>query len=528
MTNFFNDELKHYIFAAFVGSAISIAFPPYKFGFVAYIALIPLLIYGESGTLKKALYTGYWWGFGYQTSIMFWILNSTIEGGLLTFFYLPIYTGLALFLYRWTYMKLGNKAMFLFPFIWTSIEYFRSLSAFSFTWTSIGNTQSYFIYLIQFIDITGIKGVTFFICIVNVIVYIIYISLKDKTLSDGSKIKVVAGYSTLMLLVFLIPIAYSNYKLSQGLDDYKKVKISMIQGHIDTDDKEDPDYIETNYKIYEQLTKDTISYNPDLIVWPETATSTHIRTSTRYNMWLKRIIRNAKVPLLTGTLDHEYVDKEDKKEIRFYNSAVLFKQASDRGSWYEKIKLVPFGEWFPYEDKIPFVSGLDFGVANFSPGSEYDVFEIPIKDKTEKSGTNAEEISKVKFSPLICFESSLSGFVREFVKNGAEMLIVITNDNWFGRTSSSFQHAQFAALRAIENRVGVAHCSNSGISVISDPYGRITSRSNFWAREVLNGEVYYKSPNTKNSFFVEYGEVFSMVIFALTLFSLIGVVFVKP
>jgi len=153
---------------------------------------------------------------------------------------------------------------------------------------------------------------------------------------------------------------------------------------------------------------------------------------------------------------------------------------------YDKIHLVPFGERIPYDDVFPFLGKVDFGQANFGTGKERTVFHL----------------NDDKFSVLVCFESIFPELVRSFKVEGANFFVNITNDEWFGRSAAPYQHAYMAVFRAVENRASIARCANTGISMLIDPWGRVTLKSGLFTREAPVGRIKLVSGET---FFTRHG-----------------------
>jgi len=164
----------------------------------------------------------------------------------------------------------------------------------------------------------------------------------------------------------------------------------------------------------------------------------------------------------------------------------------DRLQEYSKMHLVPFSERLPFQGVFPFLKGLNFGQADFSPGTEYSLFHI------------GEE----KFAVLICFESIFPNLVREFARRDVGFLVNITNDAWFGKTSAPFQHARIAVFRAIENRLGIARCANTGVSMFVDPYGRVSGETAIYTRGISIGKV---GSSQEKTFYSRYGDVFARI-----------------
>ncbi len=507
-------NLKTYGSALISGIILSFSFPPFPLGFIAYISLIPIFFWIKQGSISHHFRLGYIWGFGFQTSLLFWIFNSDITGAIMTCLFVPLYSGLLFMISRFLFQRYRQYSIIIFPLLWTSIEYLRSIGVLGFIWMSLAYTQTYYLPLIQFSEITGMFGVTFLICLINVIIYFLSDSVFRMVRKEFSLKRAVTVTTVLLFILSALvvtPLIYGMKKSNIGIDSHNTIKVSLIQGHIDMDQKIDAKFKDNNFRIYQDLTERAVAeYSPDLVVWPETATASYLRNDFKYINWLRRIVRMVNTPLLTGSLDFELIRSESGNYFKQYNSAVYFRGPRSTGEWYAKIVLVPFGEWFPYEDKFRIFQNLDFGQANFTPGNEYSIFSLGSEIVEPDSTVSVQENSlnePVNFSAAICYESIFPGFIRKFCEKGSQMIIVVSNDNWFGRTSALYQHSQYAVFRAIENRIGVANCSNSGISSIIDPYGRVTEESNIWEREYLNGKLFYRDAEDELTFYTENGDL---------------------
>jgi apolipoprotein N-acyltransferase len=245
------------------------------------------------------------------------------------------------------------------------------------------------------------------------------------------------------------------------------------------------------------MTRKAALQKPDLIVWPETATACYLRHRFVYLNWLKYLADNLNLFILTGSLD--YVRKDSSK-TRNYNAVFLLRPGSWQIDSYYKMRLVPFSERVPFVEVLPFLEKwalkVSGDVGDYSTGDSVVVFQFV------SSGSG--EIHR--FSAHICFESVFPYLVARFVRKGAEFLVVITNDGWFGNTSGPRQHAQIAVFRAIENRRWVARCANTGISEFIDPYGRITDKAGWNQPAILTREI---QPLTELTLFTRYPWFFS-------------------
>ena len=524
MKHYFYDLIRHYLPAVIAGALVSVAFPPYPFGFAAYFGLIPLLYWSRTGTLKQAFKTGYWWGFGFHTAGLYWIIIGTALGGVMSLLYLPLYSGVTLLLFRWLYKRYGMLFFIMFPFIWTAIEYLRGLGVLGFPWMSIAYTQSYYPVLIQYIEYTGVYGVTFWICSINVVLFLLFDHFRKRKLYLNVRglvrEKRVLYYFVILIALIISPWIYGRSVMKSGKWIQNDVTVSLIQGNVDMNDKANAELLDPSFRLYEKLSLIAAQDNPDLIVWPETAAVTYLKLYEKYDRWMRRILVETNTPILTGSIDYVPEEINGVRTFKTYNAAVFFQNELSEGVWYGKSKLVPFGEWFPYEDRFPILRNLNFGQGSFTPGRKFTILSLyrnKLGDTLAEMSPENGENEPVNYAVSICFESVFPDFIQKFTKKGAQFLVVITNNNWFGNTSSSYQHAQFSVFRAIENRLGIAHCSNSGISILIDPYGRVTDKSGVFVEDILTGKVNYRGQDVTPPFYTRNGDKFSQSVLAVSL-----------
>ena len=222
----------------------------------------------------------------------------------------------------------------------------------------------------------------------------------------------------------------------------------------------------------------------------------------RYQPLILKIAEETGAHLLFGSPSHDWV----KGKVKYYNSAYLLSPQGKVVGKYDKIHLVPFGEYVPLSGLLFFLESLS-GVGNLSPGKTVQNLHFPQGD----------------FGVLICFEIIFPNLCRKFVKAGAQFLVTITNDAWFGRTSAPYQHLSMATFRAVENRVSIARAANTGISAFIDAKGEIRKRSDIFVRETLVGHI---NPKIEGTFYTRYGDVFALVSSAIA-FLLILLAYLK-
>jgi apolipoprotein N-acyltransferase len=204
-----------------------------------------------------------------------------------------------------------------------------------------------------------------------------------------------------------------------------------------------------------------------LIIFPETAAPVSFKATPQYLGLLELMARTATIDILTGYVDHTGTNAE----WQAHNAAALIRNDGILTGNYHKVNLLPFGERMPFSQHFPFLSKADFGQANFIAGTKQTLFNSSVG----------------KFGVLICFESTFSEFTRRYVRDGADFLVNITNDGWFGNGRGPVQHAEMAILRSVENRVTLFRAAYTGISMVVDPVGRVKERLGLFAEGMVFG-----------------------------------------
>jgi apolipoprotein N-acyltransferase len=502
------------------GIFISLAFPPSPYGVFACFGLIPLLLLIEyaSGYARPLRYT-YLTFFIIQVLTVYWMGGfvhgkhpmQMVGGGLLLFahpffFFIPV---LGYLVIRRTFGL--TPALLALPFIWVGFEYIHSIGDLAFPWHTLGNTQTYDQARIQYIEFTGVYGLSFWIVSLNVIGFILFHKIALRKWKAISIPSIFTGLS--IIILHLIPMIYGSVVLNNQQEFKEFVRIGIIQPDTDPFEKWESD----RQMILDQLISQSESIlpdSPDLIVLPENAVPFYLLLpQNRYYLWqLREFIDSAGVPILTG-LPHAIfysgnegpatakVIPETGEKYASFNSAILLSPSGDEYQFYGKIVLVPFVEKIPFSDMFDFAVKIrrNIGVGGWDVGPDTTIFFF---DKY----TENEDIERINFGTVICYESVYPGFVGHLPRRGADFLLVITNDSWWGRTPGPRQHHQFSILRAIENRRSVARSANGGISSFIDPYGNILYETKLFTRT----QVVHEIPIVHDiTFYSKHGDVFA-------------------
>ena len=445
-------------FVMLSGVMWALSYPPFPLGFLSFFVLV-LFWYGLRGvrSLGEAAELSYLWGLVAAAINFWWVAIPTLPGMILLVLFLPVYSMLYGILHYTIARKHPDLAVLVAPVLYVGIEYLRSWGKLGFPWLNLSYSLGHYPILIQFADIFGAFGVSFWIVAIN---SCIYFAIRYA----GSR-KFWASIAAIIIL-FGAAFGYGVYRMRQDIEG-TPLRIALLQGNIDPYEKWTASTKRKSVKMYADMIE-SVGGAVDLIILPETAAACYFRRSPSMFLPLVNAVKRAGVPTLMGTLDFDLANPS-----RYFNSAVLVIPDGTYEQTYNKIQLVPFSEYIPLQDKFKFLRKLNYGGSHFTPGDRFTIFD-----------TNS-----AKFGVMICYESIFTHIARKFRSLGAEFLVNITNDGWFGKSQGPYQHAMFNVFRAIENRIWIARCANTGISMFVDPHGVITHRTRLFERAVLVGEI---------------------------------------
>ena len=441
------------------GLLLGLAYPPFNFGFLAWVAFIPLfystskekkisqkLLFAFIACLVSNLIILNWMGLNSGTSAVISIISYLALSLYLTLFWMAFIVSI--------HFIPKKMELVLIPFSWIFfVEFLRNIGPLAGPWMNLSLTQSGYIRIIQLASIET-HAISFFVILFNLILYKYFVDKKT----------VFFRYFILILFSVLLFGSYNiNHQNNRLIET--SVNISIGQPSIFPDEKWNPNLRLRNLAIMDSLLTKSLEDDADVIVWPEVAV-----TSFLANNAYDRIRYQEKLSdtyLITGIPERKYID--DKNES--FNSSIILKPDGSFDT-YQKIFLVPFAEYVPFfKSWINKMNQFD-DIGSFTPGSNYKVFDI--KD--------------FKASILICYDSSSPQIVKNMVNNGAEILFIITNDSYVGQFMP-YQHFELARLRAVEQRVPVIQSANTGISGIILPSGKIVYSSRLNERTVFTTKV---------------------------------------
>jgi len=500
-------KFRGYLLPIISGILLSVSFPLADIQVAAWFALVPLLLSLKDGS-AGSFYKGFITGLVFYISSIYWIVNAMFYYGGLNIAvsiilmaalsaYLAVYIGLFAALSAYIRKKSPTVFILAAPAIWVSLELVRNYFISGFPWDQLGYSQHASLHIIQMADITGVYGVSALIVLVNAAMAE-YIS-DTGARSFGRALKPVAAFAAVALI-----FGYGQYRLSHPPHENGRLKVALIQGNIEQFHKWDAQYQKDIFETYTKMTFEAAKTKPDIVVWPETATPFYFQDKY-YHYRLLDVAKASGTFLLTGSPSVEELGNNNYLE---HNSAYLISPDGEVAGRYDKMHLVPFGEYIPLKKLLPFVSKMVSGIGDFGAGTSYTLLDA----------------KKASIGTAICFEAIFPELVRQFALGGADCLATVTNDAWYGKTAAPYQHFNMAIFRAVENRRSMLRVANTGITGIILPSGEVVSRTGLFTRETLSGEVPLVSELT---FYTRYGDIFAYACILISALILISAVLKK-
>lgn len=475
-------------------------FPYYNIYILPWLALVPLFFALRGRTTRARCLMGYAFGVVFFGVLFYWftLVRYPASLGYLIFVVLfPLIFVPWAALTGWALDRGSAPALLLPPVAWAAIEFLMSHGTFAFPWWSLSVSQSENIIISQIASITGMYGISFLVVLINVMIF--------ETITGRVNKHIVLWAAAFVLLIGTIGFGAAALSHGRG-GTAPAVRVSIIQPGIGQEEKLDAienetyeDLMRMNTTFWDMSTNAMARRRPQLLLWPESVLPYEWLMGPQAEPATRALLSSFDTTLISGVF------------IGDYNSMIGIDPNKGLLGRYNKMHLVPFGEYVPYRAAFSKIPGLgrwleeEIFPLDVKPGKKYHIFNT-------RHG---------RVGGMICFESMLPGIARGLTRHGAEMIVVATNDAWFKKSPAAAQHVALARLRAIENRRWLAQAANSGLSVIIDSRGRITGQSGLMAKSTLNGIM---RPSRVMSFYTRFGDVFSIfcVILIVPLFAAAG------
>ncbi len=503
---------RQIVLACASGVLLPLCFPKFDIGLLAWVALVPLHLALDQCSKRSAFFLGWLSGTVGFTGIMSWVVTAMTTYGkvplpisyavmfLLTI-YLAFYVGLYCYALVWLRELIPRYGIFFAPCFWVSLELIRTYFLSGLPWSLLGYSQYRELDLIQIADHTGVYGISFLVVLVNLALAELLLWLMPFFRGFHPvqlPWELLAATASLLVLSTLYGASILSDQREQQPNN--SIAVGIVQPNIDQAVKWDASYREETMHRLDRLTG-LLGSEADLVLWPEAATPFLLEREKEYQRQLVTWAERAKAPILLGS-----------PALRFYpdrrpyllNSAYLLAPDGTLLGRYDKHHLVPFGEYIPLKSSLLFfLDKLVEGIGDFESGPGATVLSFSPKSM-RKFGSESER--SVKFGVAICYEVIFPDLVRRFAANGAEFLVTITNDGWFGPSSAPAQHFSMAVFRSVENHLALARAANTGISGFIDPFGHIVQASPLFTEQVLRGHLPVRQART---FYTYYGDVFA-------------------
>ncbi len=423
---------------------------------LAYLALIPLFAALENAVTKRqAFQRGFLCGLGFHIPGLYWFIYVAaagwIFGALLEAFFLGVF---ALLYFSFRRVRSSLLRILWTAGAWTLCEWMRSeMPVFGFGWNLLGYSQWKQAVLLQSANLFGAYGLGFYIACTSAALWEALKAWRARRRVSCALILALA------LLVTAGLLAYGKRVLDFQQPAGENFRVSVIQGNIPEEIKWHPDARKKIMEIHLKLSQLSAFESPDLIVWPEASFPGYFNKDVEAES-IRELSAKTGASILVGSPHYEAAGL-------YYNSAYLVSPklgpVSLQGSMeqrYDKIKLVPFGEYVPLKFLFGWLMPLAdaFGVGDFSAGREYKLFKL---------------YGDVPFAALICFEDTFPTLTHEFARRGAHFLVVVTNDSWFGPSPAPYQHLAASVFRAVETGLPIARAANTGVSAFISRRGKV-------------------------------------------------------
>ncbi len=516
--------MRAWALAALSGVLQVLVFPRPSLAFLCWICLTPLLVAilaGQQAGLRiidpagkdlgattpgQGFLLGYLSGIIWYAGSCYWVfdvmhiyggLSTPIALGILVLYclYLGLYHGafglLLAILARRAGDNLG-RVLALAPFVWVTMELARARIS-GFPWDLLGTSQVNNIPLTGIATVTGVYGLSFGIALVNTAFAAAFLLPPVRR-----RLMLVASLAAAVALQVGV-LAHPPAEPTTHTARLVQSNVPILAGGAWTLQYFQQTVAELT-ALSEQPGTAAASPEPKLIVWPESPTPFWVNDPV-FHHTVMSIASQANAYVVAGSIGVRNTPGREKPS-EVLNSAAVMSPAGDWVARYDKIHLVPFGEYVPFKSLLTFAQALTKESGDFSAGTERTVFVL----------------DHHRLGAFICYESIFPDEVRLFAERGAEVFLNISNDGWFGDTGAPYQHLNMARMRAIENRRWLLRGTNTGITASIDPYGRVVAQAPRHQRTFLDAPYAFRSDTT---FYTRHGDLFAYLCAIITVVALV-------
>jgi len=458
-----------------------LAYPPFHLLIPSFTCLIPAIYLiqrasADETPLRRGLAQGFWFGVTSGALVLYWMVVAlwrftplSILGFSATIVALGMYTAILFGLVGWIERKTRISVVASFPLLWTTLEWVVGNGGdVAFPWLGLGTSLTGYPVFIQVADVVGARGITYLLALANAALAVAWLRHGRGRRRWGILSGVGAGIAAALI--------YGVVR-TRSLETRVVGEVALLQPNIGFREKFEASAQDSLVALLVDMSAQASSSDrPDLVVWPEAAVPNYFSTHPLWEQAISSQAAGRQVPILVGGVDlNVYGDGS----YDYYNAAFLFDSTGNKDAQppYHKRYLVPIVERVPFLNPDLFNLRWFGGFGSGGPGPVY-------------------EVGLGSFGVMICYESTFEDVARDYRQRGAEFLVNITNDAWFGKMSAPYQHAAHLVMRAIENRVGIARAANSGISGFVDPLGRTYELTELDTSLIVTGELITSDAST--------------------------------
>ena len=490
--------MLQFLLPAASGLLMVAAFPRANQGWLAWVAWVPLILFvARTRSRRAAFFSGWltgvvgffillWWmpdvmaNYGGMPSFISWAAYALLIA------VLACYPAAVCAFTRHLMFYRGERWLLLFPFVWIVMEFVASVTPFGgFPWLLAGYTQTCFIDVIQISDITGIYGVSFLLlCANTAIAWLAWVYFHRNARTFARRETFMPLVATMALVVSAL--IYGHLAVNRWEKAEAPFRAALLQGNLSVDDTHEALY-EKFERGYVRMADTLAPGSVDILILPESSAPKLFQDDESYRRAMENLARRYPLGLVLSNINY--------KEWRdgaweYFNSAFFLAGDGSLTGIYDKIHLVPFGEYIPYKKLLFFAETISKEMGGFSEGNELKILPL--------GGRPANVV--------ICFEAVFPDLVRRFSARGSQLIVNLTNDGWYGVSAAPYHHLEIARVRAVENRRFFLRTANTGFSAVIEPTGRIASKTGLGEEAICLGRFGFIEEKT---FYSRYGNVFA-------------------
>lgn len=496
--------LGAFALTALSGSLYAISFPPLAYRPLAWIAIVPFLAAIRMGGVWRAWWLGCFWAF-----VMTFITSDCLPDAVVTYYRQPVWLGWFMLFgatvitmvpyytsFAVVYWLLARRYQASLPLLaaaaWAGAELLRVKVLGGNPWAVSGYSQVGFLPFMQVADLTGVHGMSFVLMAVNAALLELWWCRGGET---GRRRAALIGAGTAAAILVAV-LGYGSFRLHEDQDTYagEAVEVALVQGNLDLGSVWNEEFYGKNLRQYLRMTDEVLSDSPvELVFWPESSMTFLLADEPEYRASIGQVIGPFDAQLIAGGPRVEGSGDEEA----YFNSTFLIAPSGEIVASQDKIRLLPFAEYFPLES-------VDLVRRNFGRARQFAVGEAqpPLPSVAGRAGV------------IVCNEAMFPEPATRRVDAGAEILVSPSNDSWFGALKYSLQAFDIVLLRTVEQRRDMVRVSTAGPSAIIDAHGRVVVQTGTFAREVAVGEV---RPRSGRTLYSRVGDLFGYLCLVIAL-----------